>query len=539
MKKFVRVLSVTIAAVFVLSACQPAAQPPAATPAPPAPGQEAPADTAPGDEPAEAGGQNSLTVVVAANPVTMDPVMQNDLPSAQIRSQIFEPLLRVHHETLEYVPALASSWEFEDAQTVHFELQQGVYFHNGDPFTSADVVFTFERALESTHTRVMFETIEYVEATGPYSVTFHLNEPFVPILAQLSANQAGIVNERVARELGLDGFHENPIGTGPFKFHEWVIGDRTTLIRNDDWWMGDVAFEELIFRVVPEQTIRYIEVETGAADIAMAILPTDVARAEADPNVVLHRMPNLGYHYLGFNMMRGPFAGENGHLLRQAVAYALDMDAIVANAFAGTGTVGNSSLTPQHHFHVAQPRIQRDLDRAEELLAEAGYPDGFSFRFMTNTGNQARADVAEIVQNQLRQVGIDMNIELLEWATFLEVTDIDPAEHDMFMLGWISGNPDPNTGLYMIFHSSAWGGPGNRSFLAHPRVDYLLDLGRGVVDPAERAEIYAEIQQIIAEEVVHIAVWHGEELNISTPQVQGFVSVAHGSPWFWEVYFAE
>ncbi|MCL2674287.1 MAG: ABC transporter substrate-binding protein [Defluviitaleaceae bacterium] len=536
MKKFVRTLSVVVAAVFVLGACQPAAQPPAATPATPAPGATTPADTT---ATPPAAGQDTLTVVVAANPVTMDPVMQNDLPSAQIRSQIFEPLLRVHHETLEFVPALATSWEFEDAQTVHFELQQGVTFHNGDPFTSADVVFTFERALESTHTRGMFETIESVEATGPYSVTFHLNRPFVPILAQLAANQASIVNERVARELGLDGFHENPIGTGPFKFHDWIIGDRTILVRNDDWWYGDVAFEYLVFRVVPEQTVRYIEIETGNADIGMAILPTDVPRAIADPNVVLHRMPNLGYHYLGFNMLRGAFAGENGHLLRQAVAYALDMEAIIDVAFAGTGTVGNSPLTPQHHFHVAQPRPERDLDRVQELLEEAGVPDGFSFRFMTNTGNQARADVGEMVQNQLRQANIDMSLELIEWATFLEVTDNPPAEHDMFMLGWISGNPDPNTGLDMIFHSRNWGGPGNRSFLADDRVDYLIMAGQASIDPAERAAIYAEIQEIIIRDIVHIPVWHGEELNIARPEVQGFVPVAHGSPWFWEVYFAQ
>ncbi|MCL2617279.1 MAG: ABC transporter substrate-binding protein, partial [Defluviitaleaceae bacterium] len=263
---------------------------------------------------------------------------------------------------------------------------------------------------------------------------------------------------------------------------------------------------------------------------------SDIPRAEETDSVTLHRNMNFSYNYIGFNLFN-PDSPTYDVRVRQAIAYALDLDAIVQHAFHGAGAPAQGPLTTSHQFFVPTEPFPFDLDRARELMAEAGYPDGFSVNFWVNEGNQMRFDAAVIVQNQLRQIDIDVNVEVLEWSSYLERTA--NAEHDMFILGWISGNPDPDTGLWMVFHGINSGLPGNRSFFDHPEANELLERGRGEVDDAVRAEIYARIQHIIRDEAPHIFMWEGEELIVSTPAVQNFFANPTGSPWFWEVYFAE
>jgi peptide/nickel transport system substrate-binding protein len=289
----------------------------------------------------------------------------------------------------------------------------------------------------------------------------------------------------------------------------------------------------MVFRSVPEAANRLIEVETGNSDISMAIAPSDVSRTVETPGVVLHRNRNFSYNYIGFNMKDGPTSDER---VRHAIAYALDMDQIVQGAFHGTGAPAQGPLTTQHLHFVPTDPFPVDLDRARELLAEAGYPDGFTTRFWVNDGNQARLDVATIVQNQLRQVGIEVQVEVLEWSVYLARTS--DFEHDMYILGWISSVPDPDQGLWNLFHSSNIGSPGNRSYINDPVLDDLLERGQRELDPATRAQIYADAQNLIREIAPHVFMWEGEELHATTERVQNFFASPTGSPWFWDVHFA-
>ena len=529
-KHTVRTLSAMMATALLLGACTSPAQPPAGG------GGGGATGTTAADAPAGGGGadgdvRDELTVAMATFIISLDPVMQNDTPSHQVRQMIFEPLIRFDPHTQELYGVLATNWDMPDAQTVNFELRQGVYFSNGDRFTGHDVAYTFERALESSFTRAMFGAIDHVEVVDDYNVTFHLNMPFVPILNQLTFVQASIVNARAAQELG-DAFQDSPVGTGPFVLDHMVLGDRTVVTRNDNYWGPAPHLRQVTFRVVPEQSNRFIEVETGNADIALMIAPTDVPRAEETPSVELHRTPNFSYNYIGFNMRSdGPIADER---VRHAITYALDIDAIVHNAFAGTGQRLTGPVTSLTQYHIPMEPFTPNLDRARELLAEAGYPDGFSVRFWSNEGNQARADVGVMVQHQLREIGIEVTTEVVEWATYLE--RMGQAEHDMFILGWV-GSMDPDFHLYMLFHSENLGTSGNMSWLDHPEVDRLLDEGRMELDPVRRGEIYAEFQQLIRDIRPHIFLHQSEELNISTPEVRGFRSSADVLPRFWQVYF--
>ena len=528
-KRFIRTISVLVVAVMALAACQPAAQP---TPAPDAGNgnqAETPADGA-------VAGMDELIVVTPSMPSGLDPAGLNENPGAQIRSQIFETLVIRNPRTLEIEPWLAESWDFEDPQTLHMTLRSGVYFSNGDPLTMEDVLLTFERIKESTHVRVFYEHIERIEVHDDRNLTFHLSVPFVPILTHLHHQSSGIINARNARELLGDNIHDLTdyhVGTGPFKFEQLITGDRTIITRNDNWWGGAVPMSRVTFRVVPEGTTRLIEVETGSADIALAIDHFDVSRAEGTPGVVMHRNPNFSYNYIGINTRQGALGDVR---VRQAINYALDMQAIVDNAFFGVGVPATGPLVyGRHHFATRVDPQPPNLERARELMAEAGFADGIEIYFHTNAGNQSRADVAVMVQNMLRDIDIDVTVEILEWTTYLDLT-AEGEESYLFMLGWVS-NPEPHGSLYNLFHSSTFGAPGNRSFHSNDRLDYLLDLGSTVLDPAERAVIYAEIQEIIREELPHIPVQHDEERNVSTERVGGFYSNPMGHPRFWEVYF--
>ena len=522
-------MSALVVAVMALSACTAGSQGTADTGN--QGGGTTTADSGGAQDAGGSGVQDTLTILTGAFPVTMDPVMMNDQPSAQIRLMIFETLVALNQRTLEFDPVLAVNWEFEDAQTLHVELRQGVYFSNGDPFTAEDVQFTFQRMAESPHTTSMVQEIDHVEIVDDFNVIFHLTEPFVPILATLGLGQAGIVNANVARELGFDDFHTNPVGTGRYVFHSQVLGDSTTVVRNENYWGELPHIREMTFRVVPEQTTRFIEVETGNADIALAILPSDVQRAEDTPSVELHRQLNFSYNYIGFNTQSGPLADVR---VRHAIAHAINIPPIIDAAWFGTGMQATGPLTTLHTHTVATEPFEFDLDRSRELLAEAGYADGLSLRFWTNAGNQARADVAEMVQAQLRQVDIDVELEIIEWGTYLEATAA--GEHDMFILGWIS-QPDPHMGLNMLFHSDNVGSPGNRSFTMDPTIDRLIEEGKSELDFNRRGEIYAELQHYIRDLAPHIFLHFGEELAITRPEVRNFFMAPSGSPWFWEVYF--
>jgi len=444
---------------------------------------------------------------------------------------IFDPLIRLEPSTMTLIPWIATDWDMPDGYTLNMQLRDDVFFTNGDQLTASDVKFTFERLVEAPVTRALFEMIEYVEIHDDHNITMHLNEPFVPILFQLSMNQAGIVSERAVLEYG-DDFATNPVGSGMFKYDHTVLGDRVVLARNDNFWGDAPAIREMTFRVIPEMANRFIEVETGGADIALAISHTDINRAEVTDSVVLHRAMNFSNNFIILNTQKPPFDDVR---VRHAINHALDVEAIAAIAFGGTGSVSTGPLTPLHLHYIEVEPFEFNVELARELLAEAGFPDGFSTTIWSNSGNQQRADVAEMVQNQLRAIDIDVTVEIIEWATYLELTGA--GDHYMCILGWVGGNTDPNTGLFMTYHSSNFGGPGNRSFYHNPEVDRLLMEGRGVVDYAERAAIYAEIQHLIRDDAPMVFLHVGEELALSSPDVRGFAPAPTQLPWFWQVYF--
>lgn len=461
--------------------------------------------------------KDELIVAQGADPVSLDPHGQNDQSSSRVRVQIFDNLV-TQNKNMEFQPGLAVSWEQIDELTIEFKLREGVVFQNGEKFTADDVIFSLKRSINSPSTGHIVQMIDEdkLEKIDDYTVRVVTKNPFGPLLAHLSHPAAAIANEKAVEEAG-DDVDIQPVGTGPYKLVEWARGDYVKLERNDDYWGEPAKTKYVIFRNVAENANRTIEVETGGADISYDIPPNDVARVEENEDLQLFRDKNFSTTYVGFNCAKEPF---DNPLVRRAINHAVDMDSIVEVVYYGTGNKASGPLSSNVTYanQDLEP-YEYNPELAKELLAEAGYADGFDLVIWTND-NKQRMDIAEIFQNQLRQVGINATSEVLEWGAYL--TNTAQGEHDMFILGWVTVTGDADYGLYALFHSSQHGDAGNRTFYTNERVDELLDIGRNATTEEERAEAYEEVQVIIRDDAPWIFTWNGEDLTAASAKVEGF-----------------
>ncbi|MDI9458958.1 glutathione ABC transporter substrate-binding protein [Candidatus Darwinibacter acetoxidans] len=460
----------------------------------------------------------TLIVAQGADPVTLDPHGQNDQPSARVRVQIYETLVN-HGYDLDIVPGLAKSWEQIDEVTWEFKLQEGVRFHNGDLFTAADVKYSFDRIKElPSPAAFLIDEVSEVVVVDPYTVQIVLKQPFAPILAHLAHPSNAIVNRRSVEEAGDAYGTQVAVGTGPFEFVEWVAGSHVELKRNENYWGEKAKVETLIIRGIPENTVRAIELETGGVDIAYNIAPIDELRLTGTPGLILDKYETLSTSYIGFNVAKEPF---NNPLVRQAINYALDVDAVVDYIYSGQAIPVTGPLPPLVWASKTDlPGYDFDPEKAKQLLAEAGYPNGFKTSIWTND-NPLRMQIAEMFQADLAEIGVDVEVLIVPWATYLE--DTAAGKHDMFILGWVTVTADPDYGLWALFHSSQFGNAGNRSFYANPRVDELLELGRSEADPEKRAAIYAEAQALIVEDAPWAFLIATSEVNGLRDNIEGFV----------------
>ena len=458
----------------------------------------------------------------------MDPQGSNSGADALIWTQIYEGLVRLNIE-LEVEPVLAESWNQLDDYTWRFYLRDDVYFHNGDHFTAKDVEFTLLRALDSPAVSHIVGEIdpEGIVIVDDYTIEITTTVPFAPFLVNFTLPGMSILNERAILE--VDGeINLNPVGTGPFKFNEWHPGDYISLVKNENYHGTNATLEEIIFRVVPDQTTRMISLEVGDIDLALDIAPADLNRASNLEGVNLIRRSDLGLHYLAFN---NNFEPLNDVRVRQAISYAINVPDMIDTILEGVGGVATGPLNPNvWGYHASPARYEQDLERAKELLKEAGYEDGFEVNLTVNGENTMRINMASVIQNQLDLIGITVNLRTFENAAYTEY--IDNGEGQMYLLTWTNVTADPENGLFPLFHTSRHGGGGNRSFFSNQEVDALLEAGRAEMDPELRKQHYLDAQRIIIDEAPWVFLTTGELLIAARDYVQGFTPSPRGLHFF-------
>jgi peptide/nickel transport system substrate-binding protein len=500
-----------------------------ATPTPETPGT--PDTPAPAE--GEAGGH--LVFVTGADAPTLDPHGMNDTATSNATSQIFERLTDYAADGSVY-GLLATEFEAIDELTWEFKLRQGVKFHDGSDFTANDVKASIERLIDpeaASPRAFILNMVEEVVIVDDHTVQIKTNIPFAPLPAHLAHNAGSIIQASAIEEENNGGktITEHPIGTGPFKLTTWDRGAEIKMERNEDYWGEKAKVDTLSFVVVPEDATRIAMLETGEAHAVLVGAP-DVARVEGMSQLDTVRIHGTRMDYLGFNMNKAPYDNMK---VRQAIAMAVNKDDIVYGILDGQGVpaVGPLAPTVNGNYQGLTP-LDYDVEAAKALLAEAGFENGFNTTIFVNEGNKARADIAELVQHQLGQIGINVEIKIVEWGAFLEQTAA--GDHELFILGWTTVTGDADYGLYALFHSSQHGSPGNRSFYSNDRVDELLDYARSEADQPKRNEAYKEISEILVEEAPMVYLQH-PDFVYGTNGVTGLFVDFGGTPYFKGVSF--
>ena len=464
----------------------------------------------------QASSGDTLIVAQGADATSLDPQDSNDQPSSRVSVQIYDRLVDQSNDT-SIQPSLAESWEQPDNLTTIFKLRKGVKFHNGEELKSSDVKFTLERMMTSARVKHIVEAISSVEVPDDYTVIVRTEKPFGALLNHLAHTAASIVNEKAVKETG-DTYGQNPVGTGPYKFVSWRSGDRITLEAFPEYFKGVADIKNLIIRNISENSVRAIGLETGEVQIAYDLDPLDLIRVREDDRFEVLQAPSYSMTYIGFNTQKAPY---NNIKFRQAIASALDLDIIVEAVFEGGADVANTLIAPSVFGHNNNLKPwERDIEKAKALLAEAGITGTVNAKMWVND-NKIRQDIAIILQDQLREIGVNLSIETIEWGAFLDGTE--RGDHEMFIMGWGTVTGDGDYGLFPVLHSSTHGGGGNRSFYTNPQVNELLENARNSVDQAQRQASYTQVQEIIHEELPSIPVAFTTNNVGLANNVEGFI----------------
>lgn len=459
-----------------------------------------------------------LVIANQSDAVSLDPAGSNDNPSSNVQANIYETLVN-QDENMELQPGLAEEWEAVEDNVWEFKLREGVTFHDGSEFNAEVVKANLERIVDEDVASLrafLYNMITDIEVVDDYTVRITTEYPFSPLPSHLAHPGGGMVSleaieeDYAAMEDGEEPgsyINENPVGTGFFKFESWSPGTEIVLVNNEDYWGEPAKLDSVTFKVVPEDLTRVAELETGEAHVSDPLSPSDVAQVEATDGLFVNRQGSVSTSYIGFNMDKEPFDDER---VRQAISMAINKEQIIEGVYDGIGEPAIGPLAPDvFGYDENLSGLEYDPEKAQELLAEAGYEDGFSTTIWTNDQRE-RIDAATNIQAQLSEIGIEAEVEILEWGAYLEQTA--NGEQDMFVLGWVTVTGDADYGMYSLFHSDMVGEPGNRTFTRNDELDELLDSARQESDQDKRLELYSEAQQMLVDIAPWIYLHHQEYL---------------------------
>lgn len=465
-----------------------------------------------------------LVIGLESNPVNLDPRLATDAYSSRAIQILFNSLVgKDIHSNL--IPELAEKWEIPDDTTYIFYLRKGVKFHDGSELTAADVKYTFETILNpefKSPKRGSYEKIKAIEVLDPYIIKFTLTEPFAPFLTNMVV---GIVPQAAAEALGKD-FSQKPIGTGPYQLRSWLPDEQLEFTAFPDYFEGRAKVDQIVYKIIPDDTVRFLELRKGTVDLVQNAIPPDVIPlVQKTKGLKILTRDGTNISYLGFNL-KDPILKEKK--VRQAIAHAINRNAIITYLLKGMAKPATGLLTPSNWAY--EPNVtQYDYNKelAKKLLDEAGYPDPdgdgpktrFTLTYKTSE-NQLRKRIGEALQQQLKEVGIEVIIRSYEWGTFF--SDITKGNFQMYTLEWV-GITEPDI-FYYIFHSSNIPPKGaNRGQYINPELDKLLEEGRKVLDQEKRKAIYSQVQKILADDLPYVFLWYGTHVVVARDRVQGFV----------------
>ncbi len=429
---------------------------------------------------------------------------------------------------LEIIPQLATAWQVsEDGMSVTMQLREGVVFHDGTPFNAEAVAANIERSktLDESRRKSELSSITTTEVTGEYEIKLNLKGPDATLLAQLADRAGMMMSPTAAAAAGVD-FGLNPVCSGPFSFEERVAQDKIVLKRFPDYWNADkIAFDSVTFLPIPDTTVRLANLQSGDIDMLERLAATDLAQANADANIAVADAVSLGYQGITFNLNNGEKGDNpwgNDARLRQAFSYAIDRNAINQVVFEGAFAAGNQPYPPTSPWYDADyPVPGRDVAKAKELLAEAGYPDGLELEVQV-PNTTVPLQLMQVVQARAAEAGIDVKIVSKEFATLL--ADQSAGDYTASQIGW-SGRVDPDGNIHQFMTTN---GGLNDSKYSNPAVDEALNAARVAASTEARKASYDAARDVLVEESPIVYLYHQTWIWAHNTNLEGFTAYPDG-----------
>jgi peptide/nickel transport system substrate-binding protein len=492
---------------------------------------------------------DTLIVGRASDPLGLDPARVTDSESQETCEQIFEHLVRYRRNSMEVEPALATDWQVSpDGRQWTFHLRQGVTFHDGSPFTADAVVFSLERQRDPAHPDhradfvywdASFRNIQRVEKIDDYTVRIVIERPYAPFLANLAMVPVSILSPQAVRAAGA-GYDRHPVGTGPFKFVEWIPGERVVLAANDRYWGGRPQLGFLVFRPIRDPRQRLQAMEGNAIDVAYGLAPHDLPFVRLHPDLVLHRIAGNNVAYLAMNTQKAPFRDVR---VRRAVNHAINRLAMVKLINQGMAVPAKGPLPPTvWSYRDDLPEYPFDRALARSLLQEAGVDPRLRPKLYTSADARpylpAPERVARIIAQSLREVGLE--VEIVAQPLAKHQRSINNGEHDLCLHGWIGDNGDPDNFLYLLLDvdNTTPGLAHNVAFYRNLALHQFLIRARESGDRAERERLYGQAQRMVHEDAPWVPLWHADFTGVSHRDVVGLRLHPGGLVYYWNVRHA-
>ena len=445
----------------------------------------------------------TFTFASTSDAVGLSPILTNDSMSANVIEHVYDTLFSRNPETKEIEPKLAESYENTAENTWVIQLKEGVKFHDGTPFNAEAVKYTFDKLRDpatAAPRASLLEPVDVITVIDENTVEIKTKYPYGAFLAALSHSNASIVSPTADQKQDL---MKEPVGTGPYKFVSWTPGDQVELEANEEYWDGTPAVKNVVFKVVPEVSTAISMLQAGEVQFIDNLPTEQIKRLESMENINIEKKDGTGIYYLTFNHAKEMNQDPD---FRKAVASAIDRDAFVSK-LNGLGVRSDSVVGPQvfgYDESADEAGTAYDLEAAKALVEKNGYGDQPIKLLTANRENFIL--MAEIVQAQLTEAGFDVQIESLEWATFLETARA--GEYDITFLSWSNVTGDGSEMLYPNFHSDN-AGASNRAQYSNPEFDKLVEESRTTIDQDERKVILDKANKLMIEDNAAVVMYHG------------------------------
>lgn len=467
----------------------------------------------------------NLTFVTMTDAVGLSPILTNDSASSNVIRQVYETLFYKDAKTGEIKPLLAESYKNPDPNTWEIKLKKNIKFQDGTPFNSAAVKYTFEKIMNpktASPRASLLKSVKEIQTPDDNTVIIKTSQPFGIMLTALAHDNLSIVSPKA--DQGGD-INRNPAGagTGPYKFDKWVTGDSITLVKNTDYWQGAPKLDSIKYKVVPEMTTAVTMVETGEADFLVGVPAEHLDRLKSNSNINITTIKGNPVRYLGFNFEKKPFDNLK---VRQAIASAIDKDAYIST-LNGLGYKTNGIIGQQligYNAEIENEGQKYDVVKAKQLLAEAGFPNGF--KTTLSVGNtDMYMKMAPFIQDQLKKIGIDVQLNVMDWAAYLSYCK--SGKQELYINGWSNVTGDGEELLYPQFFSGSINAS-NYSRYNNKEADALILKTRNTTDQTERLNALREANKYFTNDVAWVTMYSDVNTLVSRKNVKGISFEANG-----------